>query len=74
MAFMVSNTLFDIGPLASPWSNSPMFSAVSVHWATPKALYELLDAEFHFTLDPCPLGDVVIDGLKLSWGGAESVL
>ena len=25
------------------------------HWGTPKALYDKLDAEFHFDFDPCPL-------------------
>ncbi len=24
-------------------------------WATPKKLYDELDAEFHFDYDPCPL-------------------
>ena len=27
----------------------------SDNWATPKALYDQLDAEFHFDFDPCPL-------------------
>jgi hypothetical protein len=37
--------------------------------ATPKALYDLLDAEFHFNDDPCPLGGVALeDGLSRSWG------
>ena len=31
------------------------FSSASEHWATPKHVYEALDAEFCFTLDPCPL-------------------
>ena len=38
----------------------PLFSSLSPHWATPKAVYEVLDSEFHFTLDPCPLNG---DGL-----------
>jgi len=33
-----------------------VFSSQSVEWATPKALYDQLHAEFTFTLDPCPLG------------------
>ena len=36
------------------------------HWATPKAFYEALDAEFHFTFDPCPLNGT--DGLEGEWG------
>ena len=30
-----------------------MFSSASNEWTTPKWLFEQLDAEFHFTLDPC---------------------
>ena len=45
-----------------------VFSALSPHWATPKALYELLDKEFHFTLNPCPLETATLDCLR-SWEG-----
>lgn len=39
------------------------------NWATPKALYDALDAEFHFTDDPCPLDPTVsVDGLNREWG------
>jgi len=31
-------------------------TSLSPHWATPKWLYDLLDSEFHFDYDPCPLG------------------
>lgn len=31
------------------------FSSQSVHWATPRAVYDALDAEFRFDHDPCPL-------------------
>ena len=34
---------------------APLFSSLSSHWATPKAVYEALNEEFCFTLDPCPL-------------------
>jgi hypothetical protein len=38
-------------------------------FATPKALYKVLDAEFHFNDDPCPLGGVALaDGLARPWG------
>lgn len=30
-----------------------MFTSNSNEWATPKALYDELNKEFHFTLDPC---------------------
>ena len=54
--------------------NGVMFSSASAHWATPSDVYAALDAEFHFTLDPCPLGggDRLImehDGLARSWAG-----
>jgi hypothetical protein len=43
----------------------------TVEWATPRVLYEKLDAEFRFTMDPCPM-DAVADGrarLFNSWRG-----
>jgi site-specific DNA-methyltransferase (adenine-specific) len=39
--------------------------------ATPQDLYNVLDAEFHFTDDPCPLGMdglPLLDGLNRPWG------
>ena len=36
-------------------------------WATPKDLYDLLDKEFDFDFDPCPL-DPNFDGLEIRWG------
>lgn len=39
----------------------------SIHYGSPSKIYEALDAEFHFTLDPCPLHGR--DGLKRSWKG-----
>jgi hypothetical protein len=49
-----------------------LFSEVSQDWATPPEVYAGLDAEFHFTLDPCPLNSSAImelDGLARSWVG-----
>ena len=43
-----------------------LFSSLTPHWATPKALYKQLDEEFHFTDDPCPLHGS--GGLIRSWG------
>lgn len=44
----------------------------SDNWATPKWLYDQLDAEFHFDFDPCPLctGEITPDkdGLLIEWG------
>ena len=56
-----------------------LFSSKSDNWSTPQDLYNELDKEFNFTLDPC--ADVNnhkcakyftkdADGLKQSWGGS----
>lgn len=37
-------------------------------WKTPKAVYQILDAEFGFNHDPCP-PRYTVDGLQSSWGG-----
>lgn len=44
------------------------------YWLTPPELYRELDAEFHFTFDPCPypLPDG-FDGLTCEWGSANYV-
>ena len=33
--------------------NEGMYSSSTPEWATPQELFDELDAEFHFTLDPC---------------------
>jgi site-specific DNA-methyltransferase (adenine-specific) len=51
-----------------------MHSSKSWEWRTPKAVYEALDAEFHFDFDPCPLGGNE-DGtasLFVSWAGKRA--
>ena len=45
---------------------NPLFSSASVEWNTPKKVYEALDAEFHFTLDPCTKNSLW-DGRAISW-------
>ena len=35
-------------------------------WATPKELYDLLDQEFYFDFDPCPLHPK-FNGLEIEW-------
>jgi hypothetical protein len=54
-------------------SLAPLFSSATGKWATPRALYEELDREFGFTLDPCPIDDaeriMEFDGLARSWAG-----
>lgn len=42
------------------------FSSESVHWTTPKSLYNKLDDEFGFDDDPCPLHGE--GGLDREWG------
>jgi site-specific DNA-methyltransferase (adenine-specific) len=50
--------------------NRALFSSKTPSHATPEALYRELDAEFRFTLDPCPLNDSQIwDGALMSWAG-----
>lgn len=45
---------------------SAIFTSAHVEWGTPPDLYEALDKEFHFTLDPCePNG--IWDGRGVSW-------
>lgn len=52
---------------------APLFSAATGKWATPGEVYAGLDAEFGFTLDPCPMDDAERifenDGLARSWAG-----
>ncbi len=43
----------------------------SDNWATPKWLYDQLDAEFHFDHDPCPLNGT--GGLEGEWGASNFV-
>ena len=58
--------------------NKVHFSSKTSEWETPQALFEALDAEFHFTLDPCATPENAkcgryftkeIDGLAQSWAG-----
>lgn len=37
----------------STWHTAGMVSTVRMDWATPRTLFEMLDREFHFTLDVC---------------------
>lgn len=58
--------------------NHGMFSSTSDTWATPQDLFDLLDREFHFSLDVCALPNNAKcsryftpeeDGLKQKWTG-----
>lgn len=55
-----------------------MFSSKTDNWSTPQDLFELLDSEFHFTLDVCAdennhkcekFFTQEDDGLKQKWSG-----
>lgn len=48
------------------------FSSQRLDWKTPKAVYQILDAEFNFDFDPCPVNPK-FDGLSIEWGGANYV-
>lgn len=49
-----------------------LFSSTRGDWKTPEALYKALDAEFYFTLDPCPSKpDPDWDGLKKDWSAVN---
>lgn len=58
--------------------NKVHFSSETVEWATPQALYDQLNKEFKFTLDPCSTPENAKckkyftkedDGLSKSWKG-----
>lgn len=59
-------------------SGNPFFSSSTDEYATPQWLFDQLDAEFHFTLDPCSTDENAKcrkhytraqDGLKQDWSG-----
>ena len=58
--------------------NDALYSSNSEEWATPQSLFDELNKEFHFTLDPCATPENAKckrfftkeqDGLKQSWNG-----
>ena len=60
--------------------NPGLFSSNTPEWATPKAFFKELDAEFHFNLDPCATPENAKcerfftqkdNGLAQDWGGVE---
>lgn len=54
--------------------NKGLYTSADGHWGTPRAVFEHLDREFHFDLDPCP-GETPLkaglrqlgDGLAEDW-------
>ena len=58
--------------------NRALFSSASVEWETPAEFFDVLDEEFHFTVDVCALPDNAKcarfytpedDGLSMPWNG-----
>ena len=56
-----------------------MFSSKTPEWATPQDLFDRLDQQYHFNLDPASTDENAKcnnhftkenDGLSQSWGGA----
>jgi site-specific DNA-methyltransferase (adenine-specific) len=45
------------------------------NYATPPELYNELNKRFNFDFDPCPYneGEILVDGLKIEWGGCNFV-
>jgi len=57
--------------------NKSLFSSLTNEWATPQNLFDELNSEFHFTLDPCCTHEnakcnkhytIEENGLLQSWG------
>ena len=55
-----------------------MYSSKTVEWATPQAFFNILNEEFHFTLDPCSTHEnakckkhftLAENGLEQDWSG-----
>lgn len=62
--------------------NQGLFSSASAEWETPQWLFDKLDAEFHFGLDPCATAENAKcerfftkeeDGLTQSWAAHGAV-
>lgn len=43
------------------------FSSLRLNWQTPLEVYELLNTEFDFDFDPCPVNPS-FDGFNINWG------
>ena len=60
-----------------------IFKKEQDEWETPQHIFDTLDEEFYFDLDPCATAEnhkTLVwfskeeDGLKQTWGGVQSVL
>lgn len=63
--------------------NSALFTSEKDYWETPQELFDKLDKEFNFTLDPCSTHQnakckkhytMEENGLSKSWGGGRQFL
>lgn len=63
--------------------NSVLFSSNSDEWATPQDVFDELNKEFNFTLDPCASASNAKcqkhftkeeNGLLQAWGGGTCIL
>ena len=52
--------------------NRGLFTSLRGDWKTPRALYQALDAEFHFDCDPCP-SNAIFNVLETEWGNVNFV-
>ncbi len=52
--------------------NNALFTSQKLDWKTPKAVYQVLDAEFQFDFDPCPTNPK-FNGLNIGWGNINYV-
>jgi site-specific DNA-methyltransferase (adenine-specific) len=66
---------------SSFWSEDKAYSSRTEEWGTPQDLFDKLNDEFDFTLDPCANDEnhkcdkyytIEDNGLKQDWGGADS--
>lgn len=48
-----------------------MMSSIRSDWATPRQLFEMLDREFHFTLDVCATAETAVCGECFTTGALE---
>ena len=52
--------------------NKAVHSSNNHTWKTPKHVYDYLDEEFRFVLDPCP-SNPKFDGLEINWSDMNFV-
>lgn len=61
-------------------NNEALFTSEKDYWETPQNLFNQLNDEFNFTLDPCSTHEnakcdkhytVEEDGLQMDWGGVS---